>query len=144
MSNIKDFLDIDVIDTNGELNLNYHYGIHSQDGRAPSIPDRFAKILYTYPNIAQLPIFRILNTSTERSMKHQTSTSQNSTNPLLAAGFCERWAKACAMGLRRLRPAAFDSGKKLAANGAGICGVFWLLTLTNCRRAEKINFETSF
>lgn len=63
MSNIKDFLDINVIDTNGELNLNYHYGIHSQDGRAPSIPDRFAKILYTYPNIAQLPIFRILNTS---------------------------------------------------------------------------------
>lgn len=35
---------------------------------------------------------------------------------MLAAGFCERWPKACAMGLRWLRPAAFDSGKKLAAN----------------------------
>jgi hypothetical protein len=35
---------------------------------------------------------------------------------MLAAGFCERWPKACAMGLRWLRPAAFDYGKKLAAN----------------------------
>jgi hypothetical protein len=40
----------------------------------------------------------------------------NGTSTLLAAGFCERWPKACAMGLRWLRPAAFDYGKKLAAN----------------------------
>lgn len=40
----------------------------------------------------------------------------NATYTLLAAGFCERWAKACVMGLRWLRPAAFDCGKKLAAN----------------------------
>lgn len=38
------------------------------------------------------------------------------TYTLLAAGFCVRWPKACAMGLRWLRPAAFDYGKKLAAN----------------------------
>lgn len=35
---------------------------------------------------------------------------------LLAVGFCERLPKACAIGLRWLRPAAFDYGKKLAAN----------------------------
>lgn len=43
-------------------------------------------------------------------------------NNLLAAGFCERWPKACVMGLRWLRPAAFDYGKKLAANN-GISGM---------------------
>jgi len=37
-------------------------------------------------------------------------------NTLLCDGFCERWPKACAMGLRWLRPAAFDCGKKLAHN----------------------------
>ena len=42
---------------------------------------------------------------------------------MLAAGFCERWPKACAMGLRWLRPAAFDSGKKLAANVPSVCVV---------------------
>lgn len=51
-------------------------------------------------------------------------TRINYTSTLLAAGFCERRTKACAMGLRWLRPAAFDYGKKLAANVASIYGVF--------------------
>lgn len=48
------------------------------------------------------------------------STSTPDANTLLAAGFCERWPKACALGLRWLRPAAFDSGKKLAANASNV------------------------
>ena len=43
-------------------------------------------------------------------------TGRNALYTVLWAGFCERWPKACAMGLRLLRPAAFDYGKKLAAN----------------------------
>jgi len=41
-------------------------------------------------------------------MKFTLSSRLHYYNTLLAAGFCERWPKACALGLRWLRPAAFD------------------------------------
>ena len=50
----------------------------------------------------------------------------NSANTLLAAGFCKRWPKAWRDGFALVPRAAFDSGKKLAANIFGVYCGFWL------------------